>query len=275
MQELSLYALIPNSRHAQILRIFSGICNMNPEPTFIHHLIFRPKRPKLHITAGTAQAEMHYLQLISKIDEAGWERKYKEQYRKEQEAKGKGKGGGEEDVVMIDLEAEPTPANAPRNDELLYDIRKQKWTMQFLDFPEAMRTRPVTTRNMYLAEIGDGNALAFMDDLGYTHAAEYVTSGYNLYHQNLIISLTQTLLPTIPHHPLPRESLKNLDPAQAWVCEVSVRVSQAGSAAGSNKEQVEVMNMGVAELKKFQELVRGVGVELEMGERLALDTRVR
>ncbi|KAF8476009.1 hypothetical protein BDZ91DRAFT_758527 [Kalaharituber pfeilii] len=155
---------------------------------------------------------------------------------------------------MIDIEAEPTQRKAPENEGKLYDIRKQKWTIQFLDSLEAMRTRPETTRNMYLAEIGDGNTLAFMDDLGYTHVTEYVPTGYNLYHQNLIISLTQTPLPTVPHQPLPRESFQNLDPAQAWVCEVSVRVAPAGFAGSSNKDQVEIMSMEVAELKKFQEL---------------------
>ena len=42
-----------------------------------------------------------------------------------------------------------------------------------------------------------------------------------------------------------------------------------------NKEQLEVMNTGTRELTDFRDLVRGVGVELEMGERLALDPRVR
>ena len=64
---------------------------------------------------------------------------------------------------------------------------------------------------------------------------------------------------------------------QAWVCEVSLRVAQAhgGQSSNMNKEQLEVMNTGTRELTDFRDLVRGVGVELEMGERLALDPRVR
>ena len=47
---------------------------MNPEPQFIHHLIYRPKRPKPHVMVGAAQQEMYHLQLISKVDEREWER---------------------------------------------------------------------------------------------------------------------------------------------------------------------------------------------------------
>ena len=181
MQELSLYCLVPNARHTQVLRIFSGICNMNPEPQFIHHLIYKPRR-------RAAQAEMYHLQLISKIDEKEWERRQKEQdSRQSEQGKGKFKGAGEEDDVdMIGIEADDETIKEKdgaedtdgrnRNEggrrlgmeEKLYDIRRQKWIMRFLDFPETMRTRPVTTRVMYLAEVGDGDALAFMEDLGYT-----------------------------------------------------------------------------------------------------------
>ena len=123
---------------------------MNPEPQFIHHLIYRPKRPKPHVMVGAAQQEMYHLQLISKVDEREWERS----------AAGK-KGGGYQAAGAEDERGGEGGA--------LYDIKKQKWTVQFLDFPEAMRTRPVTTRSMYLAEAGDGDVLAFMEDFGYTY----------------------------------------------------------------------------------------------------------
>lgn len=112
-----------------------------------------------------------------------------------------------------------------------------------------------------------------------SYISEYVTSGFNLYHQNLIISLTQTFLPTAQHQPLPRESLKNIDPVQAWVCKVSVRVAQAqvgpNTTNAMKSEQLNLMELGSKELHDFQQLIRGVGVELDMGERLALDTRVK
>lgn len=47
------------------------------------------------------------------------------------------------------------------------------------------------------------------------------------------------------------------------------------TATGARNEQHSLMEMGSKELHEFQQLVRGVGVELEMGERLALDTRVK
>ena len=125
---------------------------MNPEPQFIHHLIYRPKRPKPHVMVGAAQQEMYHLQLISKVDEREWERS----------AAGKGWGGYQAAAAEDEKEKE-------KEGGAWYDIKKQKWTVQFLDFPEAMRTRPVTTRSMYLAEAGDGDVLAFMEDFGYTY----------------------------------------------------------------------------------------------------------
>ncbi|KAF8458841.1 mediator complex, subunit Med18, partial [Terfezia claveryi] len=213
---------------------------------------------------------MYHLQLISRVDEAEFEGKMKEKEEK---------GEGEEDVVMIDLDGDEKDKNRDNQlEEKLYDIKKQRWTIQFLDFPDASPKPAETRRVIFLAEVGDGDALAFMEDFGYTYISEYVTSGYNLYHGNLVISLTQTFVPTVQHQPLPRESLKNIDPAQAWVCKVSVKVAQVqvgpGTATGVRNEQHSLMEMGSKELHEFQQLVRGIGVELEMGERLALDTRV-
>ena len=57
-----------------------------------------------------------------------------------------------------------------------------------------------------------------------------------------------------------------LDPSGAYLLEASIRVQD-----GSN---VDLMKRGVGELYKLKETLKGV-VELEAGERLAFDTRVR
>ncbi|KAF8418551.1 mediator complex, subunit Med18 [Tirmania nivea] len=279
MQEISLYCLIPNARHAQVLRILSAICNMNPEPQLVHHLLYKPKRPKPLMMIGAGQQEMYYLQLIAKVDEAEFEEKKREIEGERRGVQEKGKGR-EEDVVMIDFDGDEVDKNRGNQlEEKLYDIKKQRWTIQFSDFPDASPKPAETRRVIFLAEVGDGDALAFMEDFGYMYISEYVTSGYNLYHGNLVISLTQTFVPTIQHQPLPRELLRNIDPAQAWVCKVSVKVAQVqvgpNTVTGVRNEQHSLMEMGSKELHEFQQLVRGVGVELEMGERLALDTRVK
>ncbi|KAI5809551.1 mediator complex, subunit Med18 [Peziza echinospora] len=280
MQELSLYALIPNARHTQVLRIFSGLCNMNPEPHFMHHLIYKPRRPKPLQMMGGSAPEMYYLQMISKIEDVD-ELEARIAERRERREKEKRERGDDSAEVKEEekKDGEDGDGDGEDGDPPIYDIKNQKWTIRFLDFPVAMGTRPVTTRNMFLAEVGDGDALAFMEDLGYTYVSEYVTTGHTLYHNNMIINLTQTLvtnLTTPPHQILPRDTnLRNIDPAKAWICDVSLRVAQVGSTGSGNKDQLDTTNLGVQELRAFQALLKGVGIELEMGDRLSLDTRVK
>jgi len=162
IQEISLYCLIPNARHAQILRILSAICNMNPEPQLVHHLLYKPKRPKPPMMIGAGQQEMYHLQLIAKLDEAEFEEKRKEEEK--ERARGR-----EDDVVMIDLDGGGSDGNGGNQQgEALYDIKKQRWTIQFLDFPDASPKPAETRRVIFQAEVGDGDALAFMEDFGYT-----------------------------------------------------------------------------------------------------------
>ena len=171
MFELSLFALVPNNRKPQLLKVLLGICNMNPVPEFSHHLIFKPKRPK-PIQNVASTSEMCYLQLVSKIDEAAWQKKRKE--LEERQAKENTEEQGQGDVVMIDLEGGASASEGgpqrteSKFEEPLYDIRKQKWTIEFKELPESMRSRPVTTRSMHVAPVHDGDVLAFMEDLGYT-----------------------------------------------------------------------------------------------------------
>lgn len=57
-----------------------------------------------------------------------------------------------------------------------------------------------------------------------------------------------------------------LDPSETYILQAAVRV-QDGS-------KVETMTKGVNELLNLKETLKGV-VDMEMGDRLALDTRVR
>jgi mediator of RNA polymerase II transcription subunit 18 len=47
-----------------------------------------------------------------------------------------------------------------------YDVRKQKWTMTLEDIPEPTR-KPVTSRSVLSSDISEGDAVAFMESLGY------------------------------------------------------------------------------------------------------------
>lgn len=97
-------------------------------------------------------------------------------------------------------------------------------------------------------------------------------------HGNVIIKLFQILLPpptppsptpapdAIFGKPFPTSSLTTLDPAKSWILKASVRVQ--------SNQDVESLNTGVNGLKGFKELLKGM-CDLEVAERLALDTRVR
>jgi len=100
-----------------------------------------------------------------------------------------------------------------------------------------------------------------------------------LIHNNIIITLSQVLLPHQPPppplpaapyaqygSPYPASELQPLDPAKSWTLKAAVRVQ--------SHQDVESINTGVNELKGFKELMRGM-CDLEVAERLALDTRVR
>lgn len=73
-------------------------------------------------------AELYYVQLVSRIEEG---------------VDGKGKGDG------------------------IYELRKQKWKITLEDIPEVTR-KPVTSRSVLSSDVAEGDAVAFMESLGYT-----------------------------------------------------------------------------------------------------------
>lgn len=48
-----------------------------------------------------------------------------------------------------------------------YELRKQKWKMTLEDIPEVTR-KPVTSRSVLSSKIAEGDAIAFVESLGYT-----------------------------------------------------------------------------------------------------------
>ncbi|MCJ1310538.1 Mediator of RNA polymerase II transcription subunit 18 [Agyrium rufum] len=85
--------------------------------------------------------------------------------------------------------------------------------------------------------------------------------------QSTTATITSTPTP-LPNSALPPSAvdLETLDSSGSFILQASVRV-QDGS-------KPEMMTRGISELVSFRDLMRGV-VELEVGDRLALDTRVR
>lgn len=85
-------------------------------------------KPKRPKQPGGGGAELYYVQLVSKVEEM-------------EDEKGKENRG--------------------------YELRKQKWKMTLEDIPEVTR-KPVTSRSVLSSNIAEGDAIAFVESLGYT-----------------------------------------------------------------------------------------------------------
>ena len=168
---------------------------------------------------------------------------------------------------------------------------EERWVLHFRDLPEVARQRAVTSRFIADIPITSGDATEFMKALDYSyvlplslrrhvkdlsitrysrHVSTFTISGHRFTHHSISILLYRILLPaTIIKNDSTSDGLPQtrlLDPSGTYILQASVRV-QDGS-------KVETMTKGVNELLGLKETLKGV-VELEIGDRLALDTRVR
>ncbi|KAK6334235.1 Mediator of RNA polymerase II transcription subunit 18 [Orbilia blumenaviensis] len=273
MHELSLFAHVPNSRAAHVERALKTVTGMSGVPLLEHHLIYKPKRNRQTIggtasgsnSAGPANTgaagDFYYLQLVADILK-----------KNESQKSDPGIAGQPASATMPDpqggdaMEVDSVQVTAEEDKVTPYEIRKQKWTIRFSDLPEVSGKRPVTSRMVHNAAVHEGDALSFVDSLGYMPISEYVLSGdYFVYH-NIYITLTRILLPSQSFTPFPTSSLRKLDPADSFLLQASIKVPSAN--------EQETMNKGVEELKTLRAELKGV-IELEPGDRLSLDTRVR
>ncbi|CAF9920589.1 MAG: Mediator of RNA polymerase II transcription subunit 18 [Heterodermia speciosa] len=258
MHELLLHAVLPSHRHHQVLSVLAGIAAMQPIPISEKNLVFKPQqqpagpagRPNPNQGVGAQmkplQGQMHgdlfYLKLVGETSETGEKAGGTEVRVKEVDEKEEGK---DRDVDMLD--APHGNDTSPTTD----------WTLQFRDLPDPPGRRPVTSRAMTDTPITAGDPLKFMKAMEYTLTTTYHLHGHRLTHNAIDIRLYQLFLP---------DAQTPLDPSGSYVLQTALRV-----ADGQN---VERMQEGVRQLTELKETLKGV-VELEMGDRLALDTRVR
>ncbi|MCJ1286998.1 Mediator of RNA polymerase II transcription subunit 18 [Xylographa opegraphella] len=166
--------------------------------------------------------------------------------------------------------------------ESVTDLNNHEWSIEFRDLPDVPGRRPVTSRLMASVPVTGGDPIHVMDSLGYNYVSEYLIQGYQLIHNNIILflQLPYVVAPELqtesgnglPPAPIPVEKLsspgnfKPLDSGGTFVLQASVRV-QDGT-------KPESMAIAISELTDFRDLMRGI-VEMEVGDRLALDTRSR
>ncbi|CAD6591422.1 MAG: Mediator of RNA polymerase II transcription subunit 18 [Alectoria sarmentosa] len=237
MHELLLFGAIPPSRHTQLLNILSGISSMQPRPIHLEkHLVFKPNR--LPGSIGSLKV------------------------------------GGAQDVNVHKSQIQAHALGDLFYMQLVAEVEEgrdeEQWVLQFRDLPEVARQRAVTSRLVADVPVTSGDPMEFMKALDYSHVSTYTISGHRFTHHSASLVLYRVTLPATAVRSdstsggPPQARL--LDPSGTYILQASVRV-QDGS-------KVETMTKGVNELLGLKETLKGV-VELEIGDRLALDTRVR
>ena len=311
MHELILFGQVPSVRHDQLLQILAGIAGMQPQRVIERHLIFKPSRSptqrggqvggsqgiqaaQIQALQGQLHGDLFFLQLVGDVSAGSSETVDTAADPKDVVmSDGEKHGSGEEKLVSNGISySDKTRATS--------QTPQQTWSLYFRDLPEVAGRRPVTSRLMADIPITSGNALFFMEALGYqyvnsllnltqpnrlhphkpipplihlSYTTEYVLSGHQFIHGNLILLLHHHLrVPTTPSSLSPQDrvpainTLQPLDPSGTYLLQASIRVQDG------NKP--ESMSMGINELKAFKDLMKGV-VEMEVGDRLALDSRAR
>ncbi|KAI9848172.1 MAG: Mediator of RNA polymerase II transcription subunit 18 [Sclerophora amabilis] len=301
MHELLLFGQVPFERHTHILKILAGLAGMQPQRVIERHLVFRPRRSptsrntqvgasqgiqnqQMQALQGQLQGELFYLKLVSEIGE-DWVSKNGSVGRNEDPAEDTVIGGLYEQVDQSGRV--PRSEYPAESDSRERESKSPSWSLRFSDLPEVGGRRPVTSRMIAAIDVIEGDPIRFMDAYGYNYVSEYVLEGHRLIHNNIILLFYHILrfpadmeVQTDPasdsttngSSAAPREilppyaSLLPLDSTNAFVLQASIRVQDGN--------KVEPMTLGMTELKGFKDSMRGV-VDLEVGDRLALDTRFR
>ncbi|KAI9748471.1 MAG: hypothetical protein M4579_007215 [Chaenotheca gracillima] len=290
MHELLLFGQVTADRQDQVLKILAGLAGMQPERVVRRHLVFKPtispntrntqigasqgiQNRQMQSLQGQLQGELFYLQLVRDVDE-DWVSPSHESSKAPNQTGVNGSSGYEASSVFRSSGAQGPPEED--------DAKSHSWSVRFNDLPEVAGRRPVTSRMISIIDVSDGDPIAFMNKFGYNLISEYVLEGHRFAHKNMNLLLHRILrFPAdsgsgqsdksgglkAPWKSLPPyNSFSPLDPSNALVLEASIRIQDG------NKP--ETMTLGMGELKAFRDAMKGV-VEMEVGDRLALDTRVR
>ncbi|KAI9888562.1 MAG: Mediator of RNA polymerase II transcription subunit 18 [Vezdaea aestivalis] len=238
MYELSLFATVPESQRAQLLHVLSGLSCMQPSPITIHRQIYSPSKAPL-----TASRQV----------------------------------GGSQNI-----EVSKAHQNASSSEQYYHHLEGQKqstgvieWTARINHIPEATGRRTVTGRNVSIESVdGHGEGYVAAKSLRYaaTFVTEYVVRGWRWVHGSTVLELYQSFTAPTPLEKPPTlavsapGSAKPLDPSSSWLLRAYVMINDGSKP--------ELVSKGTETLQNVQMLLRGV-VDLEIGDRLALDTRVK
>ncbi|KAF9738759.1 hypothetical protein PMIN06_008963 [Paraphaeosphaeria minitans] len=261
MHELLLYGQLPPPRHEQVLKILAGHAAMQPRRVLERHIIYKPTRepeePGAHLGRGGGSQtvggkpvkqgtvkNLFYTKLVQKLDQGDFGR------------------------------ADDKPADSNHLSANVKSGEEPKWSFEFQDLPDT-GDRGVCARLTASTDLLSGDPHAWMLATGpHQFVSEYYVEGHRFVHGNVVIFLHRILhepgvrsLETAPKVDPPAfDALKPFDPSGAYIIEAKVRVQDYNNQA--------VLEDGVNELKGFQKQMKGC-VELDIPDRLSLDTRVR
>jgi len=188
MHEYSLHGQVASSRHTQLLHVLAGISAMPPVVVFERHLVFKPTViPTRHAAqvggsqavqdaaklaarqAQSASTDVYYVKLIEVLEAQKQSvkiqpeqqdldmQKHQEKNSMEVEDVSRGMGNGNGNGAMATEETSIS-----------------RWQMVFHDVPEP-GARPVTARMTTITQFDDGDAIGFMEGLGYTFVMSFIS----------------------------------------------------------------------------------------------------
>lgn len=138
-------------------------------------------------------------------------------------------------------------------------------SVQFQDTPDAVK-RPATARIVLTSPVHYGNPIPFLDKLNQEFHYEYILKGHRLIHNDIIITLFQIFKPHTLHEI--KDGIDPIDPSSGWILQAVVNVENA-------TEQV-LATQALEQLKSLKtDLSQNLGLELEVVDRMLLDTRTR
>lgn len=119
---------------------------------------------------------------------------------------------------------------------------------------------------MLTAPVHHGNPIQFLDKLNHEFHYEYILKGHRLIHNDIIITLFQIFKPRTVHEI--KDGVDAIDPSSGWILQAVVNVE--------NPTEQLLVAQALEELKQLKaDLSQNLGLELEVVDRMLLDTRTR
>ncbi|OLL24801.1 Mediator of RNA polymerase II transcription subunit 18 [Neolecta irregularis DAH-3] len=140
-------------------------------------------------------------------------------------------------------------------------ISKINWSVVFADTPEANNKHELTSRVILKSDVNNGDAIKFVQSLGYSYSHEYMRNGKYAVRNNSVLSVFQVLQPKHAYD----DQNQSFDFTDQWILQASITVD--------NSQDPFLVTQASEELKAIRADLRGI-CDLEQASRQSLDTRI-